>query len=300
MSAVLTEPEAKGYSLEKPFRIYSRSPVVYWWPIWAAGFLCALLSYLGGGYMAWVPKGTEAQPQARLEAGPGEVQTRPALVLPPGSVAPGEEMPAPIRPQVRMAKAKYLGFAFVVLVALVLLHSSVLMRGYIAYVNLLVGVVCLLAIPLAEAYAPELHLWGWLKYLIYELPSIYISMHGYLFFALFVLAIWLWSYFWRDRLTYIEVAASQVRVVQEIGEGEAVYDATSLTFEKRRDDVFRHEILGLGFLRYLGLGFLTTGAGDLVFRTSGSQPQVIDWPNVQDVRRQMHRLTRVLAARQVV
>src|SRR5262249_10323719 len=141
MSAVLTEPEVKGHALEKPFRIYSRSPVVYWWPIWAAGFLCALLSYLGGGYMAWVPGGTEAQPQARLEVGPREVQTRPALVLPPGSVPPGDEMPAPTRPQVRMAKAKYLGFAFVVLVALVLLHSSVLMRGYIAYVNLLVGVL---------------------------------------------------------------------------------------------------------------------------------------------------------------
>jgi hypothetical protein len=53
-----------------------------------------------------------------------------------------------------------------------------------------------------------------------------------------------------------------------------------MTFEKRRDDFFHHKILGLPFLRYLGLGFLTTGTGDLAFRPGRTKAQIIYWPNV--------------------
>ena len=29
-------------------KIYSHSPLLYWWPVWVAGYLMALLTYIGG------------------------------------------------------------------------------------------------------------------------------------------------------------------------------------------------------------------------------------------------------------
>jgi hypothetical protein len=283
----------------KPVRIYSRSPVLYWWPIWSLALLLALLTYLGRGRVVWVPRGTEARPDLQVEVQPGQVQTRSALLLP--AEAGPDQLPTPDQPLVRMARGKAAGFAFVVVLALVLLHSTVLLRGFVSYVSMAVGVIVVLAIPLIEAYAPwEVHAWSWLRYLLYDWWNIYISLHGYLFLAALFLLIQVGVYWGYDRRTYIEVAPSQVRIVQEIGEGESVYDTTSISFEKKRDDFFRHKILGLGLLHVLGLGFLTTGAGDLVFRTSGSNPQVIEWPNVMDIHRHMETLTRLLPTRQVV
>jgi hypothetical protein len=43
---------------EPDITIYSHSPIFYWWPVWLAGFLMALLTYLDGGLMAIVPTGT--------------------------------------------------------------------------------------------------------------------------------------------------------------------------------------------------------------------------------------------------
>jgi hypothetical protein len=54
-----------------------------------------------------------------------------------------------------------------------------------------------------------------------------------------------------------------------------IYDATLMMFERKRDDFFRHKVLGLGFLDYLRrdlkLSFLPSGTGDLVFRLGGTQ-----------------------------
>jgi hypothetical protein len=77
-----------------------------------------------------------------------------------------------------------------------------------------------------------------------------------------------------------------------------------MMFERKRDDFFRHKLLGLGFLdyfrRYFKLGFLSSRTGDLVFRLSGGQGQVIDWPNVWDVERKLQTLRHTLAEREVV
>ena len=90
-------------------------------------------------------------------------------------------------------------------------------------------------------------------------------MQGYVFLGLFFLLVWLFSLFVYDRRTYIVVTPGQFRVRQEIGRGELIYDVTLMMFERKRDDFFRHKILGLGLLdylrRYLNLGFLPSGTG---------------------------------------
>ena len=56
MSAVSPEPERhssdlppqQGATPREELRIYSHSPLFYWWPVWAVGFVCALITLAGG------------------------------------------------------------------------------------------------------------------------------------------------------------------------------------------------------------------------------------------------------------
>ncbi|HKB36662.1 MAG TPA: hypothetical protein VKD72_09425, partial [Gemmataceae bacterium] len=41
--------------------VISHSPLFYWWPVWAVGFIMAGLSYWQGYQMALVPPGTVAE-----------------------------------------------------------------------------------------------------------------------------------------------------------------------------------------------------------------------------------------------
>jgi hypothetical protein len=43
--------------------LISHSPVFYWWPVWAVGFLMAAVTFGNGYQVAFVPPGTEAQTQ---------------------------------------------------------------------------------------------------------------------------------------------------------------------------------------------------------------------------------------------
>src|SRR5205823_7121537 len=66
---------------DEEIRIYGHNNLFYWWPVWAVGFLMALLTYLDGHVMAVVPKGTQVESGQVL---PGESQPRDVLVAPPG------------------------------------------------------------------------------------------------------------------------------------------------------------------------------------------------------------------------
>jgi hypothetical protein len=45
-------PAAPKSSKEPEVRIYAHSPIIYWWVIWAYGFVCALLTYAQGDKVA--------------------------------------------------------------------------------------------------------------------------------------------------------------------------------------------------------------------------------------------------------
>src|SRR5262245_39316312 len=65
--------------------IISHSAFFYWWPLWAVGFLMALITYFTGHYVAFVPPGTEVRRDARVEGVDG---TRDVLVTPSGQPLP--------------------------------------------------------------------------------------------------------------------------------------------------------------------------------------------------------------------
>lgn len=238
--------------------IYSHSPILYWWPIWVAGFLMALLTYWDGGAMAYLPPGTEMVGNT--------------LVVPEGT--PLE------RPHERMAQDPYLGTWFFIIVLLVFLLSNVQLRGLWEWITLL-------SIGLGVTLLSWLGWWTKV-FDLFNLLHIHINLAGYLFIAMWVLTVWVLSVFFFDRRTYVVFSSGQVRIRDEIGEAEKTYDVTNLTFQVRPNVLFRHRILGF------------YGAGDLVIRTGGPNPEIIEWPNVLFARSRLKEIQERLKAREVV
>jgi hypothetical protein len=244
---------------EPDITIYSHSPIFYWWPVWLAGFLMALLTYFDGGLMATVPTGTVAEGNT--------------LVVPGGTAI----LEAP---RDRMARSPHLGTWFFIILLVVFVASNVQLRGLWEW-------IAILAIALAISL---IRMWEWWDDLAewFRLLHVHINLGGYLFVSTFMFAVWVVTVFLFDRRTYMTFSAGQVRILNEIGEAEKVYDATNMTFQVLPNVFIRHRLLGLW------------GAGDLVVRTGGPQSEVLEWPNVLFVRSRLKQIQARLKQRDVV
>ncbi len=280
--------------LEKhEIRLYSHSDIFYWWPVWVAGFLCALWTYLDGGRLVVVPQGTEARRNWQVEITPGHTEPREGLILPrtdlhhenhldPIPKATSQTvvaMPPPAQPHVHIAHHPYLGTYFCIALLVVFVGTHAPLRGLWQWVAVLIIALVVTTIFLAGWWGP---LANW-----FRLLHIQITMGGYVFLASWLLAIWLVTTFYFDRLTYIVFSAGQFRIRQAIGEGEKAFDVTNLTMELLPNVFLRHRILGL------------IGAGDLVIRTGGPRPEVFLWPNVLFVRSRRRKIEHLLQSRAV-
>ena len=285
-----TTAESSG---PKDIKLYSHSAIFYWWPVWLVGYTMAFLTYLDGGQMAVVPPGTEARRDWRVEVEPGRLETREGLILPrsvdgreahltpaDGQVRPGEPLPAPEQPYVRMARSQFLGTLFFITLLVVFVSSNVPLRGLWEWIGVL-------AIALTIAL---LSLYGWWGTVVnwFYLLHVQINLAGYVFLSTWLFAIWAVTVFYFDTRTYIIISPGQVRVRQAIGQGEKIYDATLLALHLQPNILVRHRILGL------------FGAGDLVVRTGGPQPDVFEWPNVLFVRSRLKKIEHLLQSREVV
>jgi hypothetical protein len=279
-------------SAAREIRLYSHSPIFYWRPVWLVGFVLALVTYLDGMRMALVPPGTEARRDWVVEAAPGERAIREGLLLPrsepgqPYHLPPegdrnaGAALPPPEQPHVRMASSQYLGSIFVITLLVVFVCSNVPLRGLWEWIAVLaIGLV----ISLVAVY-------GWWGSVMewFGLLHMYINMACYVFLSTWLFALWAVTVFFFDTRTHIILCAGQVRIRQEIGHGEKIYDVTNMTFQVQPNAFLRHRVLGL------------FGAGDLVVRTGGPQSEVIDWPNVLFVRRRLKQIEHMLHSREVV
>jgi hypothetical protein len=246
-------------SSEPEIKIYSHSPILYWWPVWLVGFLMAFLTAVDGGRMAYVPPGTRAEGNT--------------LVASAEHVALEDSHD-------RMARSPYLGTWFFLTLLVVFVCSNVPLRGLWEWVVVL-GIA--LVLSLITLYG----LWGrfaeW-----FRLVHIHINLAGYLFLSVWMFAIWVVSVFLFDRRTYLIFSAGQVRILDEIGEAEKVYDVTNMSFQVLPNIFLRHRILGL------------YGAGDLIIRTGGPQPETFEWPNVLLARSRLKQIQARLKAREVV
>jgi hypothetical protein len=221
----------------------------------------AAITYIENNRIAIVPDGSKLQEIRKDEKG---TYYQLAVSTPTKSLddakAATESVGADPTFKARVSQKPWMGPVFCVVLLLTVVITNVPLRGLWSFLVLLLFVVIALIISLI----PQ----GWddLLKAIGNL-HIYINMAGYLFIALAVLLLWVVSVFVFDQRTYMRVTPGQIQVCEHVGASIRNFDTTGLSFEKQRDDLFRHWLLGFF-------------SGDLIVRTAGAEQETIRLPNV--------------------
>jgi hypothetical protein len=215
----------------------------YWWPVWFAGFIMAIVSYLSDQRLAIVPAGTIAKQDA--------------LVAPEGKSMPTDSISKElIQPRLRISSNKNLGVLFCIVLMLVIFSTNVPLRGLWSIVAILV--ILFLSILFAVAHIGERSIWDIIiSYL--TLLEIRMNMGGYLFISIVLFVIWAIVIFLFDRQIKGVFRPGSFTVVQDIGAGVKAYPTLGMVVTKQRSDLFRHMILGFG-------------SGDLIIQPQGGKP----------------------------
>ena len=260
----------------RSYRVYGHSNFFFWWPVWLCGFIMAALTYADGHVMAVVPEGTVV---AEGKVVPGEGGPRDVLVAPPGQPLPPQpRASADQEPHLHVAVSNNYGVIFVAAILLVAIVTNLTVRGLASVVA--IAILIILALVFAQ-----LKLWdaifNWLGGL-----DVRINGGGYLALAIPVFLIWLFAFFVYDRYSYLVVTPGQVTIRQAIGDGEIAVDTSSLMLDKRRNDFFRHWLLGFG-------------AGDLHVKTGGAANLDFDLYNVLFIGAKIRRIQAMIREKQV-
>jgi len=235
---------------EPVVRVVSHSGLLYWWPVWLAGFILSGLTWLDGGRLAIVPPGTTVK---RVSDKVYELtvpnNTEPILV----QAAEATDRGQPAFP-IRASGNHDYGMVFMIVLLLVIFGSTVQLRG-------LWSVVVILAILLLTGVLAYYHVWGWILGQFWGL-HVEITLAGYLLTSAILLVLWLVVVFGLDQLHQVRFTAGQFMLREGIGDAQVVYDMTRVTVRKRRSDVIRHWVLGLG-------------AGDLVISVPNQTREIV-------------------------
>jgi hypothetical protein len=214
-TAAPDKPKVTATDSWPDLRIYMHSPLLYWWPVWAVGFLMALWTYLDNYHMVLVPETTVVEGNR--------------LIVPEGGSLEGSS--------VHMAQSKVPGVVFVLTLLLVVVFSHVWLRG-------------VWSLFIAACIAAAVFLASWLEgwdplYRWFSMLRIHINLGGYLVISVVLFAVWVLTHFVFDRRTYLIFSVGQIRVRDELGDQEKAFDTGSIAFEKKPYDWFRW-IVGCG------------------------------------------------------
>jgi hypothetical protein len=276
--AVSTQPVAtspdKAALLPRTIRVVSHTTLIYWWPVWLVGFILAGLTYAEGTRLAVLPAETtvkEIEPNKVYELTVPNKPT-PSLKTAAGTAKGQDAFP------VRIAANTNYGMIYVTVLLLVIFGSNVPFRG-------LASIIALLAILLVSAVFAYL---DWWEAIFSYLGGLHIqfSLASYLVTSVVLLVLWLATLFLYDPLRYMVFTPGQLVVHKEVGDQREVFDTTQVEAEKRRSDLFRHWVLGLG-------------AGDLIIKVP-SQSLQIELPNVLFVDRRVSEIADLMKTRPVL
>ncbi len=170
------------------------------------------------------------------------------------------------------------GAIFVITLLAVAVSSTVLLRGMVS----VVAIVSLIAVGVAFAWL------GWWGAIVNFLGGLEIRLNaaGYLCIGIPLFIAWLIVVAVYDRMHYVIFGRGQIRYVLEVGDGEVVIPADGATVEKKRSDVFRHWILGIG-------------TGDLMIGSGGRNSPTIELKNVLHIRRKLAIIDKMLREKAV-
>jgi hypothetical protein len=259
--------------LPHEIRIISHCTLFYWWPVWAIGFIMALITFMTNERMVMVPNGSEYYKSANVKLDDGKVLTdRDAWVLPANKTEKQHNF-------LRISPSKNLGVLFSIVLLLVIAITNVPLRGLWSVIVLVVIISLSIILALLD--------W-WERILAtIQILDIRINLEGYLLISTVLFVLWLVVFFFFDAQIYMAFTPGQLRVRQAIGDAETAYDTTGMTIQKQRSDLFRHWILGIG-------------SGDLIVNTTGAQSHHFEMPNVLFLGRKVNEIERMLSSRQVV
>ncbi len=265
MSSAPTPPKPAPATppTRREITLISHSMLFYWWPIWVLGYIFATITYFDNTRLAHIPADTKVMVDTAKSDEKTTAYTVVVLNPPPrafdiavkATETPGQGDSF----KTRLSQKAWLGPVFCVVLLLTVIITNVPLRGLWSFLVLLLFAVLALLITVVGGWDDLLSAVGNLH--------IYINMAGYLFIATAVLILWFVSVFIFDRRTYMTVTPGQIRVCEHIGASIRNYDTMGLSFEKQRDDLFRHWLLGFF-------------SGDLIVRTAGAERETIRLPNV--------------------
>ena len=272
-----TAPAATGPAPvpDEEIRVYGHNNLFYWWPVWVIGFLMAALTYADGHVMAIVPEGTKVEHVQ--PAADGKKQD--VLVTPPGqSVPPASAKNDDPSPRLRVAANNNYGVIFAGALLVVVMITNFTLRG-------LASVIAIAGLVIVGLF---LALMGWWDEILLWLGGVDVRMNagGYIAIALPLLVIWLFSTFVYDHYTYLIITRGQVRIRKEIGDGEVAVDTAGLLLEKKRDDLFRHWLIGLG-------------SGDLHVKTGSPSNLSFELNNVLFIGSKLARIQDLIREKEV-
>jgi hypothetical protein len=280
MSTGPTPPApAVGRPIPQEIKVVAHSSLLYWWPVWFFGLLFTLWTYADNHRLAII--GHESKIVKEVDAN-GKDHYK---ILVEGdserliaeSVAVKANDTSYLVPRTRVSPRTWMGPMFFLILFLVIMITNVPLRGLWSLVTIISIVLLALILSLMERWDDLLKAMGDLH--------IYMNMAGYLTISVALFIAWVVAVWVFDRRTYIIFSPGQVKVCEEIGGREKVYDTTNMTLEKRRDDWFRHIILGFG-------------TGDLNVRAGGADRHEIVLPNVAFIGFKIEAIESMLRARQ--
>jgi hypothetical protein len=163
-------------------------------------------------------------------------------------------------------------FTFVFLLVILITHSTV--RGIASLTVIIAGI----AVTLFFAWM------GWWDDILRAIDSLamFMNLGFYLFFSTALFLVWGLAVFVFDRFSYYTFRPGQMVVGAVIGAGEQTFDTHGMSVEKKRDDLFRHWVLGLG-------------SGDLYIATTGAKRADFIVPNVLFAGRKVDAIQRLSA-----
>ena len=271
---------------KREITLISHSMLFYWWPIWLLGFTMAAITFFDNDRLAVIPANATVSEKWKEEGTTHYDVAVPSAGGPTKSLANAVEASkkaGEARPDAfptRVSQKVWMGPVFCVVLLMTVVITNVPLRGLWSFLVLLMVLVVALLITLVPG--------GW-DQLLGALNNlhIYINMAGYLFIATIVFILWTVSVFIFDQRTYLIVTPGQIQVCEHVGASIRSFDTTGLTFEKQRDDLFRHWLLGFF-------------SGDLIVRTSGAERETIRLPNVLWIGWRLEEVQHLLREKAIV
>ena len=259
----------------RTIKVVSHTNLIYSWPVSLVGFLFAGLTYAEGTRLAVLPPETtlkESQSNKVYELTVTGPTSQPLDAAAADSAKGKDAFP------VRIARNKNYGFVYTVVLLLVIFGSNVPLRGLTSIIAILFILFLTVLFAYLDWWAPLFDYLGGLH--------IQISLAGYLVPSVVLLVLWLATVFFYDPMRYMVFTPGQLVVHKEIGDLREVFDTTQVEAEKRRTDLFRHWVLGLG-------------AGDLIIKVP-SQSLQIELPNVLFVGRRVTEIANLMKTKPVL